>query len=122
WPDDFPLPCAFAVGVTAEGVLAGDEPPARHLLMLDTATARGTGGSGRVFPRDAVKPNEGRRDVLLRGGLDGDNDAGAVRAVKPVGVDASSGLESSPGRKDRERVRRFVEAVRHCEPSPERAR
>ena len=60
--------------------------------------------------------------MLLAGGLDPDNVAGAVRALRPFGVDASSGLESSPGLKDRERVRRFVEAVRQCEPSPERAR
>jgi len=122
WPDDFPLPCAFVVGVTAAGALVGDEPAARHLLMLDTAQAGRTGGSGRAFPWDAARPIAARRDVLLAGGLDPDNVAGAVRALRPFGVDASSGLESSPGLKDRERVRRFVEAVRQCEPSPERAR
>jgi phosphoribosylanthranilate isomerase len=50
-------------------------------------------------------------NVIVAGGLDGSNVVDAIRAAQPWGVDASSGLESSPGVKDREKVRRFVEAA-----------
>jgi phosphoribosylanthranilate isomerase len=50
--------------------------------------------------------------IVLAGGLDATNVADAIRTVKPWGVDASSKLESAPGVKDHEKVRRFVEAAR----------
>jgi indole-3-glycerol phosphate synthase len=53
---------------------------------------------------------EGR--VLLAGGLDGSNVADAIRAVRPWAVDASSRLEASPGIKDPDKVRAYVEAAR----------
>jgi phosphoribosylanthranilate isomerase len=48
--------------------------------------------------------------VIVAGGLNASNVADAISVVRPWGVDASSSLETSPGVKDREKVRRFVEA------------
>ena len=59
---------------------------------------------------------------MLAGGLSDENVADAVRMLRPFGVDASSRLESAPGRKDPERVRRYIEAVRLCDASLEEAR
>jgi len=122
WPEDFPIPCAIVAGVGPDGALVGEEPALRHLLMLDTAAAGGGGGTGRTWPWAAARPIAARRDVLLAGGLNDENVADAVRALRPFGVDASSGLEKAPGIKDAGRVRRFVDAVRASEPSPEGAR
>ncbi len=52
--------------------------------------------------------------IILAGGLDSSNVAEAIRIAHPWGVDASSKLESSPGVKDHEKVRRFIEAARNA--------
>ncbi|HEX5634131.1 MAG TPA: phosphoribosylanthranilate isomerase, partial [Gemmatimonadales bacterium] len=73
WPGDFPLPCTFAMGVTPAGELRGEEPDARHLLLLDTSLPGRDGGTGQVWPWDAARAIAARRDVMLAGGLSGDN-------------------------------------------------
>jgi phosphoribosylanthranilate isomerase len=55
------------------------------------------------------------RRVLLAGGLDPDNVADAVRAARPFGIDSARGIESSPGIKDHDRLRRFVAAAREAD-------
>jgi phosphoribosylanthranilate isomerase len=82
-------------------------------VLLDTHRPDAPGGTGRVFDWKAV---QGLRErvpfLILAGGLNPDNVAGAIEAVDPHGVDVSSGVESEPGRKDEEKLRAFVEAAR----------
>jgi len=115
WPGEFPLPVTISVPVAADGSLTEALPPERHTVMLDTSDPRREGGTGRTFPWEAARVVAATRPVLLAGGLDPANVAEAMRAVRPFGVDASSRLESAPGLKDPDRVRRFVAAVRACD-------
>jgi phosphoribosylanthranilate isomerase len=115
WPADFPLPCAFASGVDAEGRLRGPLPAEPHLVLLDTAHETLAGGTGTTFPWPAARELAGRRAVMLAGGLDDANVREALAAARPFGVDASSRLERAPGLKDHDKVRRFVAAVRESD-------
>ncbi|MGH7731003.1 MAG: phosphoribosylanthranilate isomerase [Candidatus Eiseniibacteriota bacterium] len=112
WPADFPLPSTFAVQVAEDGGLAGGLPARDHLLLLDTADEIRPGGTGRSFPWERAAVLAAERAVMLAGGLGPDNVADALERVRPWGVDAASRLESAPGIKDHDLVRRFVQAVR----------
>lgn len=84
-------------------------------FVLDSALGGRFGGSGKTFPwelaRRFVDEHPGFRTILA-GGLNAENVAGAVGEVRPFGVDVTSGVESSPGRKDYGRLRAFIEAAR----------
>lgn len=67
------------------------------------------GGSGQTFDWKLAARFPGR--AILAGGLDGSNVAEAVKIASPWGVDACSRLESSPGKKDAQRVRAFIAAA-----------
>lgn len=84
--------------------------------LLDSYVAGQRGGTGEKFNWDlAAQAKELGRPVILAGGLTPENVADAVQQVWPYGVDVSSGVESAPGQKDAELVRRFVEIVREME-------
>jgi phosphoribosylanthranilate isomerase len=112
WPRDFPFPVAFAIPVSDDGALGRALPPAGPLVMLDAADSVHVGGTGHRIRWDTARVVAATRDVLLAGGLDGGSVADALEQVRPFGVDAASRLESSPGIKDGDKVRRFVAAVR----------
>ena len=55
--------------------------------------------------------------IVVAGGLTPENVVDAIHTLKPWGVDVSSGVEARPGKKDPEKVRAFIQAVRHIEVS-----
>jgi phosphoribosylanthranilate isomerase len=81
-------------------------------LLVDAAVKGLYGGSGVIADWSAAAELAQQVPLLLAGGLTPENVADAVRQVQPWGVDVASGVEASPGMKDTEKMRRFVEAVR----------
>jgi phosphoribosylanthranilate isomerase len=107
-----PIPVIRAVNpATAEEAFTVDWWP-DSLLLLDAPAGVLPGGTGRRVDLDVAAEVALRRRILLAGGLGPETVAEAIAAVHPAGVDASSGLESSPGVKDVERVVAFVRAAR----------
>jgi phosphoribosylanthranilate isomerase len=82
------------------------------LFLLDAYSARARGGTGERFDWGLAKSIKGRGNILVSGGLTPENVQEAIRFFEPYGVDASSSLEEAPGKKNRERVRRFVSAAK----------
>ncbi len=78
------------------------------MILLDAPAP----GSGKVFDWKLAGEVPDGITLLLAGGLDADNVASGIAQVRPYGVDVSSGVESSPGRKDPILMRRFMEAVK----------
>ncbi len=74
-------------------------------------------GSGKTFDWQAARAQLGDRQgrLIIAGGLTPENVGDAIRAFNPWGVDVVSGVESAPGRKDPEKLKAFVAAVRRAE-------
>jgi phosphoribosylanthranilate isomerase len=82
------------------------------LFLLDAHSERARGGTGERFDWGVAKSVRGRDNIVVSGGLGPENVREAIEFFEPYGVDASSSLEDGPGRKNGERVRRFVLAAR----------
>jgi len=74
-------------------------------------------GSGKTFDWQTARAKLGERQgkFIVAGGLTPENVGEAMRAFKPWGVDVVTGVEREPGRKDPDRLKAFVEAVRRAE-------
>jgi phosphoribosylanthranilate isomerase len=74
-------------------------------------------GSGEVFDWSLAGELPEGLNVILAGGLTPENVASGIAQVRPFGVDVSSGVEASPGRKDAILMKRFIEAARLAAPT-----
>ncbi len=75
-------------------------------VLLDSHAPGGAGGTGKTFDWNRRIVSE--KPIWLAGGLNPDNVAEAIQRFQPYAVDVSSGVESSPGKKDDDRVRLFI--------------
>jgi phosphoribosylanthranilate isomerase len=95
-------------------------------FLVDSGNAAGRGGTGQVFDwlraTDFVIKLKQRAKVIVAGGLNPENVASAIRLFRPYGVDVASGVEKEPGKKDLERLRKFVAAARAAESTEAAAR
>ncbi|MCL2074892.1 MAG: phosphoribosylanthranilate isomerase [Betaproteobacteria bacterium] len=98
-------------GVDAR-LIAAEFATARALLL--DAFTESYGGGGKTFDWTLI-PADLSMPIVLSGGLTPENVGAAIRRVRPLGVDVSSGVEALTGRKDHRRIREFVAAARAAE-------
>jgi phosphoribosylanthranilate isomerase len=84
-------------------------------FLLDAGSPGLFGGTGKVFNWELVFGANAFGSIIIAGGLTPENVAQVVSTLHPFGVDVASGVESKPGRKDYEKMRRFIEAVQRAD-------
>lgn len=89
------------------------EHQAAELILLDSYCQKAPGGTGMTFDWELAAAIVAATDkrVVLAGGLSPDNIGDAVNKVRPYGVDVSTGVESAPGIKDKDKLRQFIEGA-----------
>jgi len=97
-----------SVGTYRDVVTVRDDRPA---FLIDAYHPWKFGGTGAAADRRAARMVAAKYPILLAGGLTPENVAAAIASVEPWGVDVSSGVEMSPGKKDAEKVRAFIAAA-----------
>ncbi len=101
-----------ALRVQSAGSLGAMDEYEADLFLLDAWSEKARGGTGERFDWELAKSHGGRGNIVVSGGLTPENVREAIRFFEPYGVDASSSLEDAPGKKNGERVRRFVSAAK----------
>jgi phosphoribosylanthranilate isomerase len=109
----FGLMSVKAVRVQNADSISALDNYATDAFLLDAYSKSGLGGTGEKFNWNlAVEAQRFNKPIFLAGGLTPENVADAVRLVRPFAVDVSSGVESSPGKKDAAKVRAFIAAAK----------
>ena len=83
-----------------------------NLFMLETFNENQYGGTGKTFNWEIAKEAKKFGRVILSGGLTPENVFSALQQVEPYGVDVSSGVEESPGKKNKKKLEQFIKEVR----------
>ena len=112
WEDvnGYPIPAVKAVRLAGPESLRDLHRYRVRGLLLD-APSQGFGGSGTTCDWGLARQVAERFPVVLAGGLTPENVGEAIRAVRPWAVDVASGVESAPGVKDPDKLRRFIESA-----------
>jgi len=98
-----------------ESINSIEETPA-DAILLDAYKSGVYGGTGTGFDRSlALLAKEHGRYLIVSGGLNPDNVRNVIKEIGPYGVDVSSGVESSPGKKNIELMEEFIKQVRRAE-------
>jgi len=80
-------------------------------VLLDTFVPGEKGGTGITFEWDIAKKFARRRRIIVAGGIRPENVSDLIACVRPYGVDVSSGVEESPGKKDHAKIALFMKSV-----------
>ena len=82
-------------------------------ILFDNYSIEYYGGTGETFGWEILKGFDTSKKIILSGGLTPENVARAIRIVNPYAVDVSTGVEASPGKKNPDKLKRFIEAARN---------
>jgi len=115
---EYRLPLIKTLKVAAAADLARMAGYRVSAFLLDSPSRWSEGEARSPIPWEVAAEAARLHPVLLSAGLTPENVAGAVRRVRPFGVDVNSGVEARPGRKDPARVRRFVAEARAAGAEP----
>lgn len=107
-----PLPVLKTVKVATAADLAWLERYRPAAFLLDSPARWSEGAPRPPVPWSLAREAAARARVVLSAGLTPETVGDAVRTARPYGVDVNSGVEAAPGRKDPDKLRRFVEAAR----------
>jgi phosphoribosylanthranilate isomerase len=77
-------------------------------ILVDAHVKGQHGGTGKTVPWKLLADFKPEVPLILAGGLTPSNVAEAIRIVRPYAVDVASGVESAPGMKDHDKMRRFI--------------
>jgi phosphoribosylanthranilate isomerase len=91
--------------------LLADYQGAAQALLLDTYKKGQVGGTGEIFDWHLARKAKIYGHIILAGGLTSENVAQAIATALPAAVDAASGTEAAPGKKDPGKLRAFFEAA-----------
>lgn len=84
-------------------------------FLFDTFVKEEGGGTGKVFDWNLIEDKPFIHEQLfLAGGLNPENVKAAIDKVRPYAVDVASGVESAPGKKDPEKLKKFIQAVKEA--------
>lgn len=101
-----------AFRIKDKGSLKGINDYNVDFYMLDTYSPESAGGTGKSFNWKLIEGFEFLKPVILSGGITPDNVVQAIETVSPYGIDVSSGVEKSPGKKDIDLMKKLVEKIR----------
>ena len=98
----------------SEHMIADAIDSSATFVLLDGYSADSFGGSGKTFDWNIAKRIAAQLpdSVFVAGGLTPENVADAIRIARPFAVDAASGVESSPGKKDPNKIAAFIKAAK----------
>lgn len=103
----------FAPAIAGELARFSD-PTLVDAILIDTFSPHARGGTGVAFDWEQAQEivHQAEMPIIVAGGLNPENVQQALATLNPWGIDATSGLESAPGKKDVKKVQAFCAAVR----------
>ena len=113
--ESFKRPYIKAIGMQginndAEFNRYADQYPGAKGFLVDSHAAGKAGGTGNTFNWEYI-PRSSNKPIILAGGLNPENTADAIKITEIYGIDLSSGVESSPGTKDPQKIKQLMTEV-----------
>lgn len=93
-------------------ILSRKDFPKAAIPLVEASSGKLPGGNAKAWDWSSARIFSEKSPLILAGGLDPENISQALEKARPWGVDVSSGVESAPGVKDHEKIRRFIEKIR----------